>query len=108
VKPWEIFTWEFPGIGPHPAVIVSSAARAASKPVVEVLRCGSARAGRAADSREVLLNSADGLDWETLCFCDLIWSAPREQLGRRRGLVTPERRRSIVSAMLLSHGWIGV
>lgn len=108
MKPWEIFTWEFPDIGPHPAVIVSSAARAAFKPVVELLRCGSVRAGRVVTSREVLLDAADGLDWETICFCDLIWSAPREQMGRRRGLVIPERRRSIVSAMLQSHGWIGL
>jgi hypothetical protein len=108
VNPWEIWTYDFPGIGPHPAVVVSGPERAERKIMLEVLRCGSARAGRAAGFGEVVLNSADGLDWETLCFCDCVWSAPRAEVNRRRGVVTPERRRSIVSAILQSHGWIGI
>ena len=80
---WEIWSYDFPGIGPHPAVIISGPARAGAKPLVEVLRCGSVRAGRQAEAGEVLLDTADGLDWATLCFCDLVWTAERAGLKRK-------------------------
>lgn len=103
---WEIWTWDFPGgRGPHPAVIVSSAARVANVDEVNVLICTSQRAARLAKLNEVLLDSADGLNWETLCRCDLIFFAPKSELHQRRGVVTEERRRHIVRRILNSMTW---
>jgi hypothetical protein len=52
-----------------------------------------------------MLDSADGLNWETLCRCDLIYSVDRDLLHTRRGLVTTERRREIVRTIVGCHGW---
>ena len=101
---WEIWTFD-PGYGDHPAVIVSAQARAERKPLVEILLCSSQRAARAPNAGEVLLDSADGLNWETLCKCDLIYAVERDLLHTPRGLVTTERRRNIVRVMVASHGW---
>jgi len=100
---WDVWTWN-----KHPAVIVSHTDRAARKPVVEVLACNKARANRGPRPGEVLLDSADGLDWETICYCDLIYAVDRVQLSARRGHVTLERQRAIIVAVLQSHGWIGL
>ena len=109
MKPWEIWTWDFPeDIGPHPAVIVSSGARAANKPLLEILRCTSQKPGRSLQPGEVLLDREDGLDRETFCFCDLLWTVPAAELHQRRGLVTPNRRAAIVRAIVQAHDWIGL
>ena len=106
MKPWEIWTWNFPeNIGRHPAVIVSSAARAGRKPLVEILRCTSQKAGRSAQPGEVLLDRADGLDWETLCRCDLLWLVEKAKLTGKRGSVTRIRRRQIVDKINAALGW---
>lgn len=89
---WDLYTCDFPGAGPHPAVIVSHAARARNKAQVEVLLGSTRRAGRAPNENEVLLNGADGLDWETLVRCDLIYAVPKESLARKQGRVTSERK----------------
>jgi mRNA-degrading endonuclease toxin of MazEF toxin-antitoxin module len=107
VNAWEIWTFD-PGYGDHPAVIVSAQDRAARKPLVEILLCASQRASRAPGAGEVLLDSSDGLNWETLCKCDLIYAVDKELLHTRRGLVTVERRRQIVRVMVASHGWSGI
>lgn len=104
---WEIWTFD-PGYGDHPAVIVSAPHRVANKPLVEILLCSSQRAGRTPHAGEVLLDAADGLSWETLCKCDLIYSVDRDSLHTRRGTVTIERRRQIVRTILASHGWSSV
>jgi mRNA-degrading endonuclease toxin of MazEF toxin-antitoxin module len=101
---WEIRDCDL-GWGPHPVVLVSHPARAARKEFVEVLDCVSQRASRRPLDHEVLLDRADGLDWETLCKCDCIFAVPREELKERRGEVGMERRRQIVRAMIQSHGW---
>ena len=101
---WEIWTFD-PGFGVHPAVIVSAQDRAARKPLVEIILCSTQRASRAPNAGEVLLDSADGLNWETLCKCDLIYSVGRDLLHTPRGLVTAERRREIVRAIVSCHGW---
>ena len=101
---WEIWTFD-PGFGDHPAVIVSAQDRGARKPLVEILLCSSQWAARAPNAGEVVLDSADGLNWETLCKCDLIYSVDRDLLHTRRGLVTGERRREIVRAIVSCHGW---
>jgi mRNA-degrading endonuclease toxin of MazEF toxin-antitoxin module len=104
VNAWEIWTFD-PGFGDHPAVIVSAQDRAARKPLVEIILCSSQRASRPPNAGEVLLDSADGLDWETLCKCDLIYAVARDSLHTRRGSVTSERQREIVRVMVASHGW---
>jgi mRNA-degrading endonuclease toxin of MazEF toxin-antitoxin module len=104
---WEIWTFD-PGYGDHPVVIVSAPNRVANKPLVEILLCSSRRASRAPNAGEVLLDAADGLNWETLCKCDLIYSVDRDLLHTRRGTVTRERRRQIVRAIVASHGWSSV
>src|SRR5262249_9546772 len=104
VNAWEIWTFD-PGFGDHPAVIISAQNRTERKPLLEIVLCSSHRATRAPNAGEVVLDSSDGLDWETLCKCDLIFSVERELLHTPRGLVTTARRREIVRAIIASHGW---
>ena len=101
---WEIYTYD-PGFGDHPAIIISHPKRVANKPQVEVLLCSSQRAGRSADQNEVMLDTADGLSWETLCKCDLVWSVDKSELHTYRGKVTEARQRKIVSTIIHCHGW---
>ena len=101
---WEIWSYD-PGYGGHPCVIVSHPRRVANKPFVEVLLCSSQRASRAPTSAEVILDRADGLDWETLCKCDLIVGVDKQELRNRRGEVSPIRRRQIVERIIDAHGW---
>ncbi len=101
---WDIYTFD-PGYGDHPAVIISESARVTCKPHVEILLCSSQRASRAAKPNEVLLDAADGLSWETLCKCDLIFAVDKNDLHTPRGSVTPERRKQIVRTVIASHGW---
>ena len=91
MKPWEIWNYSFPGAGEHPAVIISHALRAERKQVVEVLLCVSQRGEAKPAPQEVVLNSEDGLDWQTFCRCDLIYSVPREDL-RYFQMKQPARR----------------
>ena len=100
---WEIWTW-----AEHPAVIVSHPDRASRKDTVEVVACSTSRGDRALRPTEVLLDNADGLNHETICYCDLIYSVPRSELRARGGLVVVERRRAIVRSILQSHGWVGL
>ena len=72
---------------------------------MEIILCSTQRASRTPHAGEVVLNSADGLNWETLCKCDLIYSVDRDLLHTRRGLVTAERRREIVRVIVGCHGW---
>ena len=104
MKQWDIVTWEFPE-GTHPAVIVSHPRRIADKQTVNVLLCSSQRARRLAEINEIILDEADGLDWPTLCKCDLLYNVPKEELKRPRGSVTPIRRRQIVERIISACGW---
>ncbi|HTL56972.1 MAG TPA: type II toxin-antitoxin system PemK/MazF family toxin [Candidatus Limnocylindrales bacterium] len=101
---WDIYTFD-PGYGDHPAVIISEPNRVANKPLIEILLCSSQRPNRAAKPNEVLLDTADGLSWETLCKCDLILAVDKSDLHTERGSVTPERRKQIVRTMIAAHGW---
>jgi mRNA-degrading endonuclease toxin of MazEF toxin-antitoxin module len=103
---WEIRTYSFPGAGDHPAVIISHPLRAERKQTVEVLLCTTLRAGNKSGPHEVVLNGADGLDWSTLCRCDLIYSVPRSDLTGLRGTVSIARRRDIIRKIIASHGWV--
>jgi len=107
MKAWEI--WSLHPAGwpePHPCVIVSSSQRVANKPEVNVLLCASRQATRPALEYEVILDAADGLDWPTLCKCDLIHMVPKAVLKNLRGTVTPERRAAIIRTINRANGWV--
>jgi hypothetical protein len=73
-----------------------------------VLFCSSKRAARKAEALEIMLDDADGLDWDTLCKCDLVFAVPKVQLTRKRGSVTPERRRQIAAQVIRGLGLAGL
>jgi len=79
--------------------------RISRKPDINVLKCSSHRATRSVEANELLLDQADGLDWPTLCACDLIFAVDKAELTDRRGSVTPARRRAIVSHIIQSFAW---
>ena len=61
MKPWDIYTWEFPEADDHPAVILGTETRLASKPKINVLLCSSKRATREPAEFETVLDEADEL-----------------------------------------------
>jgi hypothetical protein len=78
------------------------------KPRVCVILCSTQRATRKPDLHEVLLDTADGLDWETLCKCDVVYAASKTELVKRRGTVTSLRRRAIAERVIRSLGLAGL
>ncbi len=108
MKPWEIWSWRFPEEGSHPAVILGADDRLKLKPRVNVLLCSSQRAARKPEPHEVMLDEADGLDWPTLCKCDIIYGALKTDLTKRRGAVTTERRRAIAQRIIQHLGLAGL
>ena len=68
MKQWEIWAVDV-AHDTHPCVVISPAARAENEDVedLNLLQCSSQRAGRPARTHEILLDTEDGLDWETLC-----------------------------------------
>jgi hypothetical protein len=99
MAPWEIWTYDFPVEGPHPCVLFTNALRLSHPDLdrVNVLLCRTLRgaANRPLKPVEVLLDRADGLDWETICRVDLLHSVAKAGLHERRGIVCLERRRLI-------------
>jgi len=75
----------------HPVVIFSIDERAAARKSVNGLLCVSLR-GRPLAAHEVLLDKADGLDWETAVRCDLVHLLERDWFLERRGRVLPDRQ----------------
>jgi hypothetical protein len=100
LKQWEIYTFDFATEGTHPAVIVSHPDRVARAETLNVLLCSSQRVSRPPKKCEVLLNHADGLDWETMVRCDLMYEVNVSRLRQRRGEVSGFRRRAIVSKLM--------
>jgi len=95
---WDIASFEFPApVGEHPVVITSNPDRLAHARLANVLYCRTQRQARVSGPEEVLLNTEDGLDWETFCRCDHIFSVECCRLKRRArpARVTIERRRQI-------------
>lgn len=107
MKPWDIVTWNFPDAGEHPAVILGTNERVRLKPTLNVLLCSSQRANRAPKLTEVILDQADGLDWPTLCKCDLVYAVPVSELFASRGTVSYERRREIADRVIRGLGLAG-
>jgi hypothetical protein len=60
-----------------------------------VLFCTSQRQSRAPKADEVLLDTADSLDWETFVVCSQIWLIESSSLFGYRGRVSLERRNAI-------------
>lgn len=108
MKPWEIWTWKFPDANDHPAIVLGAEERVRLKPRVSVVLCSSQRATRKPELHEVILDEADGLDWPTLCKCDLIYAAAKGDLIGRRGIVSIERRRAIAERVILGLGFAGL
>jgi mRNA-degrading endonuclease toxin of MazEF toxin-antitoxin module len=100
MKAWDIYTGD--RYGPHPCVLISCQARIDAKPQVVVLKCTSMQPGqeRQARENEVVLDRADGLYWKTLCRCDLLFAVDKSTISRKRGSVTPERRRAIARKII--------
>jgi mRNA-degrading endonuclease toxin of MazEF toxin-antitoxin module len=107
VNAWGVYFCDL-GFGEHSVVVGSHTLRAANTPEVDVVACSSQRAGRHPQLHEVLLDEADGMDWPTLCKCDLIYTLPKVELRKHRGRVTPERRRTLVETSMRAHGWNAV
>jgi mRNA-degrading endonuclease toxin of MazEF toxin-antitoxin module len=106
MKAWEIWSYQPSGWPePHPAVIVSSPSRVANKPDLNILMCSSRQATREAMPNEVILDASDGLNWPTLCKCDLLHLIAKTELKARRGQVTEERRRQIIATLNRANGW---
>jgi mRNA-degrading endonuclease toxin of MazEF toxin-antitoxin module len=101
VNAWDIYDYEFPW-GKHPAVVVSNPVRVKLKPQVVILACRTLRPGqtREPEANEALLNHEDGLNWSTLCRCDLLWTVDKAALSQHRGNVCAERRRDIATRII--------
>lgn len=92
---FDVWRFNFPKRGEHPVVLISHPDRCARSEVVNVLYCTSQRQGRPPKPYEVMLNGADGMDWETFCDCSVMYSVPAAGLFGKRGRVSTDRRNAI-------------
>ena len=95
---WEIYDFPHPSAdNPHPCVTLSPDGFTNNPHVnaVNVLACQSLRGRDTVRDVEVRLNGADGLDGATIVRCQLILAFLKTDAGRKRVVVTPERRRAI-------------
>jgi hypothetical protein len=92
---FEVWDYNFPVKGVHPVVLISHPDRAAHSKVVNVLFCTSQRQSRNPYENEIMLDSEDGLSWETFCDCSLMYAVLSAHLVNRRGMVTPFRRNAL-------------
>lgn len=83
MKQWDIYQFPFSTELPHPVVILSSDERAVARKHVNGLICVTLR-GRPLALHEVLLDHADGLDWESAVRCDLIHLLARGRVSADR------------------------
>ena len=90
-----VWRYNFPKKGEHPCVLISHPDISARANLVNVLFCTSQRQSRPPRVDEVLLDEADGLDWETFVSCSHVWLVESADLSGYRGLVTPQRRNAI-------------
>jgi mRNA-degrading endonuclease toxin of MazEF toxin-antitoxin module len=93
-KQFEVWRYEFPERGEHPCVVLTRS-DLGGREFVNVLYCTSQRQSRPPKPYEVLLNGADGMDWETFVDCSAIWLVESDKLFGQRGTVTLERRNAI-------------
>jgi len=104
MPPWDIWTYDFPAEGAHPCVLFTNAARLDHPAFdrVNVLLCRTLRGPlqRELKAAEIILDRADGLDWETLCRLDALHFVPKTGLREHRGRVCIERQRQISQRIL--------
>src|SRR2546427_4267683 len=91
MRQWDIYVFPFTEELPHPIVILSIDERAAARKHVNGLLCVTLR-GRPLGLHEVLLDRADGFDWETAARCDVIHLLERDRFRELRGRVSPDRQ----------------
>ena len=91
MRQWDIYLFPFTEELPHPIVILSIDERAAARKHVNGLLCVTLR-GRPLGLHEVLLDRAEGLDWETAVRCDLIHLLARDRFKELRGRVSSDRQ----------------
>jgi mRNA-degrading endonuclease toxin of MazEF toxin-antitoxin module len=92
---FDVWRFDFPDKGEHPVVLISHPDFCARSAVINVLFCTSQRQSRKPYPFEVMLNGTDGLDWETLCDCSMMYAVKSALLYGCRGRVSLERRREI-------------
>ena len=93
---FDVWRYSFPDKGgEHPVVLISHPDICARSAVVDVLFCTSQRQSRRPYPNEILLDTEDGMDWETFCDCSCLYAVKSAGLFGRRGHVTLERRRQI-------------
>ncbi len=56
----------------------------------------------------MILDESDGLDWPTLCKCDVIYAVPRSDLKVKKGRVVPLRQGTLIRTIIGAHYWPGV
>ena len=92
---FEVWDFNFPVKGAHPVVLISHPDRCAHAKTLNVLFCTSQRQSRQPYESEIMLDSADGLNWETFCDCSVMYLVESAALTNRRGVVTHQRRNAI-------------
>ena len=67
---FDVWRCNFPAKGgEHPAILISHPDICARSAVVNVLYCTTQRQSRRPYPNEVMLDTEDGMDWETFCDC---------------------------------------
>lgn len=97
MKQWDIYSFNFPQ-GRHPAVILSPDDQCLNADFLElnILFASSARPmTRNLKRFEVVLDQADGLDWQTAVRCHKIHLISKIELTGFRGHVSAVRQREI-------------
>jgi hypothetical protein len=92
---FEIWEYDFPLKGLHPVVLISPPDRCARAKQVNILFCTSQRQSRQRYPMEVMLDTEDGLSWETFCDCSILYAVDSSSLKTKRGTVTHTRRVAI-------------
>jgi mRNA-degrading endonuclease toxin of MazEF toxin-antitoxin module len=92
---FDVWHYDFPAKGPHPVVLISHPDLCARAKHLNVLFCTSQRQGRKPYPYEVMLDRADGLDWETFADCSILYLVESGRLLNQCGHVGLERRREI-------------
>jgi mRNA-degrading endonuclease toxin of MazEF toxin-antitoxin module len=92
---FQVWRFDFAGRGEHPCVLISPSELCARAKYVNILYCTSQRQSRPPKPHEVLLNGADGMEWETFVDCSAIWLVESDNLFVQYGTVTLHRRNAI-------------
>jgi mRNA-degrading endonuclease toxin of MazEF toxin-antitoxin module len=92
MKQWDIFLFPFDEEKSHPVVILSPDERIEDRKFINGLLVTTLRGDATLIPTEVLLNGADGLDWESACRCDLIHRLEKHRFREKCGTVSYHER----------------